>query len=478
MKRRTAHPRPTPKPLPLTPRDRVAARTPAGWHTYLVLAAALAPLCLPAGPGNSALLDVMNLVALAGFGLYLLRPGRRLHTPLLVPVAIIAVGSLLASLGAPSPQKAALSVAQDLYLFVWFLALVNLIRSEREVRLACAVWTWAAVAVSLVALGQLYIAYGTLSTLLGSRGFRPASTLYNPNMLADYLVVSLFLAMSLFGTLRKRFLVPALGTIFVGLLATKSNGGMLSLGIGAFVWVVVSAVVARVRLAMIVAGLLLAAGVAGLGLWIHGEWGVGEGSLSALRQHTFAGRLEKSTRARGRILDQLERAYARSPLGIGPGNSGALTLSITERERPESYQSKEAHSDYLAYAVERGPLGLAGLVAFTGVLYAHVAATWRDRPRGAARARQAGRWVAAATAALTASAAHSLVIEKLHFRHFWLLLALVSGAAIVAAGHAARRQARLAAASPAPAPESVARPAERPARRRLRPAAYLQKVMA
>ena len=41
-------------------------------------------------------------------------------------------------------------------------------------------------------------------------------------------------------------------------------------------------------------------------------------------------------------------------------------------------------------------------------------------------------------AALAASAVHSTVIEKLHFRHFWLLLALVCGSSLVAAERAAR----------------------------------------
>jgi hypothetical protein len=35
-------------------------------------------------------------------------------------------------------------------------------------------------------------------------------------------------------------------------------------------------------------------------------------------------------------------------------------------------------------------------------------------------------------AVLTASAVHSMVIEKLHFRHFWLFIALVCGSALMA----------------------------------------------
>lgn len=472
MKRLPAHAR----PLPLVARSHSATRSPAGWHAYLVLAVALAPLCVPTLPGNSAALDFLNVAALAVFGFVLLSPGRRMHTPLLVPIAMIAAGSLLATFGAPSPARAALSVAQDVYLFVWFVALVNLLRGERDVRLACIVWTASAVIVSGVAVIQLYAYYGSLDTLLGSRGMRPTSTFYNPNMLADYLVISLFLGTSLFGQVRRRILLPALGLILVGLISTKSNGGMLSFAAGAFVWLMVTAAVSHVNPARLVAGLLLLAGLAGLGVWAHREWGLGDAQLLALQKHTFAGRLEHSSESRMRIMDQLERAYMRNPLGIGPGNSGALTVSISERQRPDSYQAKEAHSDYLAYAIERGPVGLAGLLALTGVLFAQVYGTWQNRPHAAARQRRAGRWVAAASGALAASAAHSLTIEKLHFRHYWLLVALVCASALFAARHAERRRARQELTQREAEHETL--PVVRPARGRLRPAGLLRRVTA
>lgn len=465
-----------PRPLPLPPRDRTAGRTPAGWTAYLVLAAALAPVVVPALPGNSAILDVVNLLALAVFGFALLTPGRRLHAPLMAPMLLVAVGSLLATIGAPSPQKAALAVAQDVYLFVWFVALVNLLRGERDVRLACVVWTASAVVVSGVALWQLYAHYGTLATLLGSRGLRPTATFFNPNVLADYLVMSLFVSTSLLGQVRRRLLYPAMAMILTGLLATKSNGGMLSLAAGGLVWLAVTAALSQVRRSVLVAGALVAVGLAGLGAWTHREWGVGESLLASLQAHTFAGRLEHSSESRMRIWDQLDRAYQRNPLGIGPGNSSALTVSIADRERPDSYQSKEAHSDYLAYAIERGPIGLAGLLALTGAMFAQVWTTWLHRPLRAERRQHVDRWVAAAAAALAASSTHSMVIEKLHFRHFWLLVALVSASALFAARHAERRRARGPAAQAGGAPEEFA--LVRPARPRLKPAGLLRRATA
>jgi hypothetical protein len=418
-----------------------------GWRGYVVLVALLAPLCVPYGPGQSALLDFVNLPALALFGLFVLS-GRRFRTPFFFPVLLIAVGSGLATIGAPSMTKAVLSVAQDIYLFSWFLMLVNVMSSERDVRAVRIAWMWTAVAVSFVALGQVFLHSGSLGGLLGARGLRPAATLYNSNMLADYLVVSLFIAVSLWKDVRRRWLVPVIGTLLIGLIATKSNGGLISLGVGLVVWAVLRAISSRMAIKPLLATLVFIAGLVGIAWWMNAEFRFGDEQLASIRRHTFASRMEHSAESRGRIRETLERTYARSPLGIGPGNSGALTVGIAERERRDSYQSKEAHSDYLAYAIERGPLGLVGLIVMMVMGFAHVAGYWRYSPHRGVRSRHASRWTAAMAAALTASAVHSLVIEKLHFRHYWLLLAMVCASSYAAQRHAARRHERVSEAVP------------------------------
>jgi hypothetical protein len=418
-------------------------RSHRGWRSYLVLAALLVPLCVPYGPGQVAALDIVNLFALGLFGLYLLS-GRPIRTPLLFSVVLIAIGSMLATFGAPSMGRAALAVAQDVYLFAWFLVLVNVTRSERDVRAVRIAWTWAAALVSLGTVGQVIVHSGSLAGILGARGIRPEATFYNSNMLADYLVLSLFVAVSLWKDLRRRVLVPVLGTMLLALLATKSNGGLISFAAGLAVWVVARAVAGRMSFRPLFATLAIVACAGGVLWWMHVEFRLGDEQLASLRRATFASRMEKSAESRGRIRETLERTYARSPLGIGPGNSGALTVSIAERERRDSYQSKEAHSDYLGYAIERGPLGLAGLLVMTGMGFAHVVGYWQASPHRGAHAVRAARWTAAMAAALTASAVHSAVIEKLHFRHFWLLLAMVCASTFVAQRHAARRRRRVA----------------------------------
>jgi len=90
----------------------------------------------------------------------------------------------------------------------------------------------------------------------------------------------------------------------------------------------------------------------------------------------------------------------------------------------DSFRGKEAHSDYLAYAVERGPIGLAGLFLLLGAAYARVI---RGRRRIAVRVAgpSATTLWAACIGALVATTVHSLVIEALHFRHLWFSLAII-----------------------------------------------------
>ena len=133
-----------------------------------------------------------------------------------------------------------------------------------------------------------------------------------------------------------------------------------------------------------------------------------------------------SGEAREQIWHRLVQTYQHTPMGIGPKNSSEQTVAIGERERPNSYRSKEAHDDYLAFAIERGPLGLAGLLLGTWQVTAMVMRGRKQLDRRLGSAVAGGALWAAFLGALAASSLHSLVIEKLHFRHFWLFLAILT----------------------------------------------------
>jgi O-antigen ligase len=209
------------------------------------------------------------------------------------------------------------------------------------------------------------------------------------------------------------------------IVATKSNGGALSLFVGLVVWALVRARTTRFPLpalagvALFVVSIVLAAG------WMTAGLGVGARAIERIESHSFLARAGHSSEGRFKIWRQLEQTLRRAPLGIGPGNSRWVPLTVEGRERPHSMYSKEAHSDYLAYAIERGPLAVLALLFLVWQAFAKVNEVWKRRVSAGRVDPAAGALVAALAGALTCSAVHSLTLERLHFRHFWILLAMI-----------------------------------------------------
>jgi len=235
---------------------------------------------------------------------------------------------------------------------------------------------------------------------------------------------SVFVGLGLVGQVRARILAPSLGLILVALLATKSNGGLASLAAGLAVWLPARAWFGGVPRAQVAGVAALALATVLLAGWAGSEWGLGASLMHRVGERSLFGRIAHSSESRREIWRRLEQYYRRSPLGIGPGNSSYQMLPIGERERPDSFRSKEAHSDYLAYAVERGPLALAALLVWMAQAFGMVLAA-RRHPGGPTTAAARGILLASFLGALVGTAVHSMVIEKLHFRHFWVFLALV-----------------------------------------------------
>jgi O-antigen ligase len=185
-----------------------------------------------------------------------------------------------------------------------------------------------------------------------------------------------------------------------------------------------------------IAGGLVSVSTVLIAVWMVAGLGVGAAQLSRLEANSFLGRMGHSSEGREMIWKSLGRRYARSPMGIGPGNSRWQTVTIEERERPiaghldtfdtgaDPFLSKESHNDYIAYLLERGPIALAGMLLlrwqiFVRILKGRVGArATRERmATGAVTAAMFGAWVA--------SCLNSNTIETLHFRHVWVFLAMV-----------------------------------------------------
>jgi len=396
-----------------------------GWGIYLGLIVCLIPVVMPSGPARLAFVDGVIVLGLAAFAVMLMTRREHVQVPFLIPVAMIAVGSIVAVVNAESPAAAFLTMTQDTYLFLWFIMLVHLMR-DRDLTTVQLTWIWVA---NIIALAGIVIVLNeghlALADIVKPRGKRAHGTFYDPNMFAGYLVMSLFVVFSLGRRLNVLVRWGSILLMSVCIVATKSNGGMLSLVAGIAAWMAMRAWTLRVPVTALVAGALLAAAL-GLGLvWLSAGFGVGSSQLAAFGNNSFLARASHSSEGRFTIWRNLQESYARSPLGIGPGNSSSQTLSIKDRLRPNSLQAKEAHNDYLAYAIERGPLGLLGLLILLASAFGKLGAAASRRGEGVGERDTIGPLAAAATGALVAAVVHALTIEVLHFRHFWMLMAII-----------------------------------------------------
>jgi O-antigen ligase len=411
-----------------------------GWGIYLALVVCLMPIVVPSGPARLAFVDGVIVLGLAVFAVLFLTRKEPVWVPFMAPVLMITVGSLAAVVNAESPSAAFLTMAQDAYLFLWFIMVVHLLR-DRD--LTAIQITWILVANVIALIGIIIVltqGHLTLMDIVKPKGKRAYGTFYDPNMFAGYLVMSLFLVLSMGRRLPWLVRWGSILLMAVCIVATKSNGGMLSLIIGLGAWLIVRAWTRHIPPVALAACAMLVLSLGLVALWLNAGVGVGAAQLSAFQSNSFLARAGHSSEGRFTIWKNLQTTYAKSPLGIGPGNSRYLTLSIEDRLRPNSLQAKEAHNDYLAYAMERGPLGLLGLLALMGSAFGKLGAVAKRRDGAQATSDVNGPLVAAMTGALAAAAVHALTIEVLHFRHFWMLLAMVCAIeARSAAGKADRR---------------------------------------
>ena len=372
-----------------------------------------------------------GVAALSGRGWRLYLVFATLLVPFVVPVLFIGAGSLLAITNAVSPAASAVSLAQDAYLYAWFTMLVAVMARQGDLAGFRLAWLVAADVSALIVIGQATVQGSFPAHFFAAEGFRPAGTFYGANMCADYLLLSVFVALSLWPRTGRPFLLLSMGLLVVGLVVTKSNGSLGALAVGGAATAAVWAMSRNGSRTRAFGALAIVLGMTLFATWAFDEWG-SSARIAASGKATVLGRMSKSSAGRKEIWSNLGTQMKRHPLGIGPGNSVLQAVPIGHRERPGmSFQAKEAHSDYVAYAIERGPIGLVGHILWVLAGFALVL--------GGAGIPKQKLLRAALLGGLVASAIHSVVIEKLHFRHYWLFLAL---ACALAAGERFRPESR------------------------------------
>jgi len=398
-------------------------RTLAGERVALgatAAAIAMSPLLVPHGVSNIAPADAFIALAMWTCLLWVGTSSHRLRFPYAVPVALFMAGGALGALAGPVPRSGIVAFLQDLVLLLWCWAVANLCSSPQRLKTLLAAWVYS----SIVWAGLLFLGLAIGSSILTGQttaeGSRTALTFGDPSFSANYYFVSL---MIIWATGRPRHRVArfaAYGLLIGALLSAGSNSGIVSLTVGVLATAVVAiyrrrgGVAAVGALAFVsVAAFFVSANISLKGIQLSAH----ESRYAFIRDGI--GRSDVSEAQRGALLAESINLYKTGgPLGQGP----VSTKVRLDREMAPFV--KEAHDDYLAALLERGPLGLIGLLLLVSTLIL--------KGLSLARVRLAQGFDAvvqhphALFGALVGTLVSSTVYELLHLRHLWAFFAFIA----------------------------------------------------
>jgi O-antigen ligase len=389
----------------------------------LAVNVAFLPILVPRGPLNSVPAD-LPAVALIVLGVAALWRARSpIKLPLGFSYSLILIGGLLGTTQSVAPKAAVLAMAIDLYIFVWFLVLVNTMRlvGPRAVRTVAVAWVWTATAVGSMGVLGFLLGHERVPTVLGytfvDRFERFSGTFRDPNYAGNYLVVSVFVVAA--SPWPRRWLTKAALCVplVIAIHATRSNTALFALAAG----VAVAVVTSLIRSRRTSAGVAAAVVALSLAVFALAPASVidspAEVSKSLGQDELFSGslsRFDSSWGARvGRIEESIRLFGPDLLLGIGPSTTNDTLLA------DNAPILGEMHNDYVAALVERGLLGVFGVVSIFAI--AGWAAFGLRR-----RFSVQSLWTPSALAGgLVSVAISGVALETLHFRHVWCLFALI-----------------------------------------------------
>lgn len=386
----------------------------------VVLGLALLPLLDPPGPANSGVADVGLGVAITTWLLTSRACGRPLRVPYLLATSVSVCAGAVAVAVAGS-HSGLLPLAQDVLLLLWAASVAAVVaRDDRGLALVLRAWVLTGLISAAATLGGAATGTAALSGVTPADGSRAAATLGDPNLAANWFLVSLLVLRAARWPRRAVVRWSCCGALLAALLLTASNGGLLGLVVATAFGAVVA--VARTRGPAAAAALLLGALLLGAAVVTRVDWtdlrARAADTVPVL--HDSLGRSGDSGASRGVLLSEtLRLAGEEGLLGIGPG-----ATRETLRHRQAAY-AKEAHDDYVAALLERGLLGALGLVLLVQTLVLRTRLALEPARRE--RFRELVPRPELLAAALVATALSAAFYEVLHFRHVWALFGLVAG---------------------------------------------------
>lgn len=406
---------------------------------FVACTVALTPILVPAGPGNSALADVPMLIAIVLAVVATAATGVRVRVPYAAGVTLLIVGGLVATLISGAPARVVLVLAQDLLLLMWSFAIVSGRGDPQMVVALTKAWCRTVPVVALVGLLSYMVGFGPLSGVTAADASRASYTFGDPNLAANYLVLGLVVMFAC----RRPVSTPLRRLCYLLVLAaivlTGSNGGAIGLAVVFTGLAILHAWRREGPTAALLALSLSAAVVVGGVVFVTPHVDLtsvreaAAGSIPLFRDSV--GRSNSSVSERSALFKESTRLWFQgSGSGYGPARTKATLLAF------QAPYVKEAHNDYVATLLERGPVGVLGLILLWLATGANLRQVLTRRLPAGVREAVPRAW--ALTVGAPVLAVSGAFYEVLHFRHAWTWLALVALLALSTEGSAARKVAR------------------------------------
>jgi O-antigen ligase len=348
---------------------------------------------------TDALLAIAIALSFAAGRLDLLR----VPTSMLLALVALLVLNLLSAMGAVRLGDAMRFFAITLYLAVLAVWLTGWLTSAARMRLVIGAYVIGAVVTTTIALiAVIGVPFPGSSAMIGE-SVRAQGLFKDPNVFGPFLVPAALILLE--ETLRPRLFrlrapvcLAGVGVLVLGVVFAYSRAGWLNFVVALVVMLGVMAARANagphVGRLLIVVLLLTGVAVASIGA---------TGSEAILRERAQTQRYDTQRFDAQRSGVKLAEQH---PLGIGPGQFDVVsTIS--------------SHSIYVRVMAEQGLLGLAALIVLLGgtlVLAVRNALAGRAA-HGVGSAALLGAWCGLL--------ANSAFVDTLHWRHLWLVAAVI-----------------------------------------------------
>jgi hypothetical protein len=396
--------------------ERIALAATAG-------AVAMLPLAIPTGPANLAPIDVLTTTAI-GATLLCAASGRLpWRVPYAIPVALALTGGAIGALVGPVPIAGLVALLQDMLLIAWCWAIVNIAHSAANLRIILATWVYSAIGWAILGCVGLVTGSTLLTGQIDRQDTRLQLTLNDPSYAANYFFISLMIIWATQRPAHRLLRLAAYATLLVPIAATGSNSGIVAITVGTIVSATLGiyrrsgaagAVAALAAIVIVSATLAATINLASIQASAH------DSSWAFIR--AGIGRSPQSTSQRESLVQESIGLYRRgNVLGDGPVSTKPRLL------QEEAPLSKEAHDDYMAALIERGPIGFIGVLVLVCSVLGRGFFVATKAPAGLLTVIRRPN---ALLGAVAGTLVGGTVYELLHVRHIWALYAVVAAASL------------------------------------------------